>query len=264
MVRGISEENSVILILSKDRLKYLAYTWQSLSKTSSLPVYLYDDGSSDQDLIRFLTSDGNFLLSNNIDINCETLSRYVGWFPPITNLDGISSKINLQRRNLGHTQILFSAIREIFEQTNFEYIIQLEDDVVFKRGWLQTLMRVWNDWSAVNKGILCSCSVQNELRHPKSGILTGINPTFQCVVIPRYIYEIDREWFNGPWKFRTKCDLYTVKYCQERDFLVGVLGESVCQHIGVDSLDLKTYEVFSSNYKFDRRVDLSVDPPFVL
>lgn len=267
MVPRINSQNTVVVILCKDRLKYLFYTWQSLQKTSDLPVFVYDDGSTSPDIIKFLTTNSEFPV--HIDINNNVLEKNIGYFPPISSITGINSRIQLfrQKKSIGNTAISLKMVREIFSNTSFQYIIRLEDDVVFKKDWVQTLMEKWNNWNIPNKGILCSCAVQNHFRKKTSSITTHHNPTFQCVVIPRYFYELDRDYFDEAKRFETKIDLYFRKHCLELELECGLLPESVCQHIGIESLEIskniQNGPYFSSDYDFSRRLDLSVEGPFI-
>lgn len=270
MVQGFTKENLAIVIFCRDRLKYLVHTWNSLVKTVEVPytISVYDDCSEDEELLRFLQSSDEFLLKSPIDINCGVLKKYIGDFPIIEKVKGIGNKIILRRQeqNIGNSFILFKAVREIFEENpDVQYILRLEDDIVFKEGWLEILLSKWNEWSStiINPGILCGCMIQNPDKR-EGEITTIFCPSFQCVLIPRYLYDIDKEWFNGPWKFKTKCDLYMEKYCRESGFACGLLQQSICQHIGVDSVELQRYdEYFSKGYDFSQRMDSTVFPPFI-
>lgn len=269
-MQRISPENTVIAILCRDRLKYLIHTWNSLQKsmTHVCPIYIYDDGSTNPELNRFLTTNYDFELTSPIDINCPVLSKYVGTFPVISSISGISSFIKLKKQNksIGNTEISFKLVAELFDENpQINYIIKLEDDVVFKENWMEDLMDAWNGWSIINPGVLCSCSISNIFRKKTSYITTCHNPSFQLALFSRDLYEIDKDYFRGSWKYKTKVDLYTKKFCDDNNVECGLLGASVCQHIGVESIELTRYsEYFSKSYTFDRRLDLTVEPPFVI
>lgn len=268
MVSRACRENTLICILCKDRLEYLVYTWASLKKTvKDIPIYIYDDGSTNQFLLEYLTTNRLISLVNPININCETLTKYVGQFPILNSIQGIGDQIKLVHKSysLGNTLISYQMVREIFDRhSSIDYIIRLEDDVVFKEGWFDDLLDQWNNWNVINRGLLCSCAVQNYYRTGTREITTHINPSFQCVLIPRYFYELDKEFWYRIEKFETKTDLYFRQHCLDLQLKCGLLPSSICQHIGVRSLEVpKQDSYFSSTYSFDQRLDYSVDPPFV-
>jgi len=269
MVPRVNQKNVIVQILCKDRLKYLWYTWQSLCETlSNIPIIIYDDGSTKKDIQNFLYTNNEFELEEPININNKVLKKYIGHFEPISRIKGIQDKVKVRRfyKSIGNTPISFFSLEEIFEENDYDYIIRLEDDVVFKHGWFDELITQWNEWDIANKGLLCSSSIQNEFRKSFKNITTHLNPTFQCVLIPRYFYEIGKEEFVRKRKFETKTDLYFRELCLNMNMLCGLLPKSICQHIGVESLEIpknkQDGEYFSSSYDFSKRLDLSVEPPF--
>jgi hypothetical protein len=272
MVCGFNEKNLAVVILCKERLKYLVYTWSSLMKVLNIncPIYVYDDGSQDKDLNQFLTYDKWFALRKEININCEVLSRCVGYFQPKFCVEGIATKIVLRKqpKSIMNTAITFKYMREIFDENpNVQYILRIEDDVVFKENGLDILFESWNKWNKeiINPGILCGCAIGVK-REPTSYIVTNGFPSAQCVLLSRDFYKIDKEAFKGPWKCHNKADLYLDRYCRDFGLICGSLGTSICQHIGIESEELKTHndDYYSKSYAFDRRIDYTVSPPYVL
>jgi hypothetical protein len=269
MAQRITPKNLIIVILCKERLKYLVYTWSSLMKT--LPfgytIYVYDDGSTNEDLLEFLTTNSLFKLRQSININCSVLEKYIGHFPVLTYSKGIANQIILRHESCSvlNTEISFKMMREVFDENpDIDFILRIEDDVVFKQDWFQTLTEKWLNWSIINPGILCGCAIGHRLQQ-NMDIITDGHPSAQCVLIPRTFYELDKELFRGPFKFKTKADLYMDQFCRDVGLECGMLSKSVCQHIGIESEELKGHsnDYYSKTYTFDKRIDLSVEPPFI-
>jgi len=254
-----------IMVLCKNRLRYLDTTLKSLSATiPSVPVYLVSDGSTNPSFIEYLTTQNKIEVNDSPYPNSDEWIKYAGFLPNKTHVQGILGKfyIILRRQSTGLQNLGFAANLIFQNHPKAKHIIKIEDDVIFPKNWYS---RFCNTVANSSAGLVSGfrnffkpISFQNNI------LLSGYT-TAQLFAISRTLWNKQPDLKNAPCTIfgtdeKLTPDDYWIDKCREVNMNVEVTKISYCQHIGIIS------EFWGNRFKPSHinRMDRQLLPPFAI
>lgn len=203
-----------------------------------VPVYVANDGSSNHDVLRYLTTTEDVQLKGmEFPNDHPQWRRNLGYVPNHNVVRGIAGKVNVVLRGIpaGTKNIGFAA-RLAFDQTGASHVIKIEDDILFKKGWYQTICH-------------------SLLKHPDVGLISGFRYFWSsaATTVRDSIIEILVRGYTGgvmmavsrvvldrcPDMFINEITAiadnedFWIDRTRQGGLRVAVTAASVCQHIGV-------------------------------
>lgn len=243
-----------VVVLAKDRIRYLDTTLKSLfaSLPKNVTIYVSCDSPS-EDVIQYLTT------NQMININGYEYPDNEWWMNKIGLLNnkttfGISGRIRIiihksGTKGLGLT---FNKVAELHPRAT--HIIRVEDDVIFKINWYQKML--------------------NAFRHKDIGIISGLRHFYNNVKFKNYSDDLEEliEGYTGGVNLgisRKMCpfllsnvktindnDDFWINQCRSINLKICVFKKGICQHIGVIS------GIYGDKKQYKDRVDHNVEKPF--
>jgi hypothetical protein len=231
-----------IVVLCKDRVRYLDTTLKSLSATvpSAVPVFVVNDATTDPSMTRYLTGDRAVPISEPpFPHSHPQWKRRIGELPEPAEVAGIGGKVGLLLgKSPGGTRNLGLAVMHAFEATGADYVIRVEDDVLFKAGWYERLAAVTSELG--DAGIISGFRYffrQPQLRPAGSNaeaLVRGYGGG--CLMAAsRQLYLRRRRLFENDVRSMKHNDVFWIENCRQAGLRTYVTALSLCQHIGVVS-----------------------------
>jgi hypothetical protein len=264
-----------ILVICKDRVRYLDTTLKSIFSTvsSSVPIFVYNDGTKNLSMIEYLTTSNAInieLIDEYPNWNSDWI-KYVGFIKNTSLVTGIAGKINvIMSENCCGTSGIGFTCNSIFENEKSSYLVKVEGDMVFKKGWYESMcLAIKSDESI---GLVSGfryffrsrgygpVSI-NELNDRVDLVSSGY--TGACVYsISKVLTKKAPQLFVNDIMTMTDYDDFWINGCRGSGMKFCVLKESCCQHIGVTTeiTDLN-HKQFMKNGK-TVKVDFNSLPPF--
>ena len=236
---GIKKPNPIpipILIICKDRVQYLDITLKSLSGTtpSNVPIYVVNDKTNNQNMIKYLTTNQQISLTNFQYPNDKAWNKYIGNLPIFNNVKGICGKVNVIMNTSQKT--LPNAFKRIFMETKSSYIIRIEDDVVFKNNWYDIMCQHISDDVGILEGhfVADSCQGHKKLSHysEKFDELEGNNGG-QVMRVSRQLFSMSKCMNDNPDVLGT--DFIWINECRKLGMKVLMTKPRIAQHFGINS-----------------------------
>lgn len=262
-----------ILVTCKDRLRYLDITLKSLS--ASLPpkinVYVSDDGSTDPNIHRYLTTSDNILLNNSYMFpnNNPEWIKTIGFIPNLKQIIGIRGKVNvfLRNKSCGIKNFTY-AVRKLFLIHQCDYVIKIQDDVIFKHGWYEFMCSVLTHYepSMVSGFRYFLGKNKPDIMNVGHGVqqLGKINTGGLLMAISRKACTInDVLWFNNDKRCIDMDDFWS-NNCRKTKLPLLVTNPGLCQHIGFDSSIYKKNNKRHMFEPFRPRADMDMAPPYAI
>lgn len=258
-----------ITIVTKDRAEYLDITLRSLSGTrlpADVPVRVVDDASGKP------TTAGYYETANLIQTTVEWPKTNI-WYARglgIVNqahasgyMRGIGGRVRVTRytKNLGVVQRSVATIRSLFRTYDAPAVIMLQDDVLFKEDWYETLTTLLHYDYGQPLGVLAGCKLNHRLKNPHNYPVLPSGITAQCLLITRPFFEAAATFFQTPPQVRTRFDDLLRQAAAHHGFWAGVTYPFICQHIGIQSLVRPNR---SWNSVRSGRIGYYVDPPYAM
>lgn len=257
-----------VIVLTKDRIHYLDLTLRSLSATlpDDVPVYIVDDGSENPDMHRYLTTtECIHLPQHKFPYEYSKWQQRVGKLPTRPDVYGIANAVHLCETESKSTGVRAAAraVREVFQRHACSAVFRIEDDVVFKAGWYETMVA-----AAVPR-----CGIISGFRHLfDKAVVTPGTPVDvlargrvggPLLLVSRGLYEKSTLPTELPAARLKNLDNFWVDLCRDNDLQVGVLRSGVCQHIGAySSVYAGTRKEFIFGGRIHDALDTTVAPPF--
>lgn len=257
-----------LLIRSKDRLTNLYFTLNSLYTTNAkdlCKITIIDDKSESKEMIQFLTTNNkiNFQINYNKEYKQFISNKnvaYVSNFVKNKNqIIGIKNKVNIFMSDINYGDrggILFSIKYGFQNNPNAEFIIIMQNDIVFNQEWLNKLLELYNKIDKKTLGII-SCwnnpnkkNVQpqkiDDYLVAQSGVFVGA----QCYLISKNIYNIllktkqfdkkfkpvitkeERKIATSTSDYNIAGDTYLLNIMYKNKFKLYLTVQSYIQHIG--------------------------------
>jgi glycosyltransferase involved in cell wall biosynthesis len=262
-----------ILVTCKDRLRYLDITLKSLS--ASLPpkinVYVSDDGSTNPNMHRYLTTNDNIPLNNSYmfpNNNTEWIKK-IGFIPNLKQIIGIKGKVNvfLRSKSCGIKNFTY-AVRKLFLIHQCDYVIKIQDDVIFKHGWYEFMCGILTHYepSMVSGFRYFLGKNKPDLINVGHGVqqLGKINTGGLLMAISRKACTInDVLWFNNDKRCIDMDDFWS-NNCRKTKLPLLVTNPGLCQHIGFDSSIYKKNNKRHMFESFRSRADMDMVPPYAI
>ena len=231
--------NVPIVIICKDRIRYLDQELKSICKTTppSTQVFVSNDGTTKKNTLVYLTT--NLLASLSEDhpfpLDHEEWNKYIGVIPNETSAKGVLGKVNviLHPESAG-TQNLGKAVKHAFESSHAEYVIKMEDDMLCTPNWYYNLIH------AISHS---DCDLVSGFRYFYGKAITKpMNPFTeevvqgytggQTMIASRKYYDKCPYVFNNEIKTIWDNDDLWINQCRKANLKFGVTKQSVCQHVG--------------------------------
>lgn len=263
-----------VLFRTYNRLQYFYYTLRSFFSTDAkykCSVQIIDDCSQQQSMKKFLYSNECFNFNFNMQTDCRfsayksVVKNEFSKLQPLTKIQGIykSLVVTKTRNNKGDKSGLLWTIKHGFQKNpNAQFIIILQNDVLFNEQWLDKLLHIYNKnkqtagvvscWNLHNNYLNNSTKIQDYLKLNKG---QGIG--FPVALITRKFYQrlfqTHKDDFDKQYcklyspnlikkqneeirqNFNLAGDHFVLKRCYQLGFDVFSTQKSCIQHIGVGS-----------------------------
>lgn len=212
-IKGIVYLSIPIIITTYERPEYFAQTIESLLNTSAdlEEVYIFDDASENQTKIELL------------------------------EIAGSSFKVMVREENKGTVLNTIPAIDHVYEHNGSEYIVVVQDDVIFSKNWLKVGIE---KLEMMNKRhhMIAYLSLYNRGENKKTVLMAG-HPGGVCYIINRKFWT----WYRGKYKnrdtdymvanndaksLRDIVDYKLYLRIREGGWKIACVGNSLVQHIG--------------------------------
>lgn len=153
-------ENPPILIMCKNRIRYVDVTLKSISATvpKNVNIYLLADGPDNPAMVQYITT-SNYIVLDDFEFpnDKELWIKYCGLIPNKKIIIGIADKINVihfqNNRYMGNFNI---SVKKML-QNGANWVIRVEGDVVFKPNWYKKLSNLLVLAKQNNVGIFSGC-----------------------------------------------------------------------------------------------------------
>lgn len=262
-------------IVTKDRVAYLDVTLRSLSATA-LPagtqVTIFDDSSGQDATQRYYTTNKAVPVETHWPTGKvwrKTLGMGIISDDPITP-QGIHGLINVRKLGtepLGVVNASCRAACRLFDHNpDAPGIILLQDDIVFKENWYESMLSTVESASQFTElpmGLLAGLKINQKLRFEGDSppaIRAGI--TAQCLYISREAYQaLLPTYFGRHHKINKRFDDTLRRAVDGAGFYAGLRFPFVCQHIGIKSL-VRPGKRWDQGTK--GRVGYYVQPPYAM
>lgn len=249
---------TVLLQTSKDRLRYLDTTFNSITKVlpPEIEVYIACDQPSDQ-LLKYLTSNDDILLEDQYLYPNENVSwkRFVGVVENKKNVTGIVGKYKkllLLDSSLHMYEKLVISLNTVITDDNNDYIIYIEDDVIFKENFFSVVLKCIQEIEYSNIGRVslfksnhikektqlikekntgwCGSNVCLLLKSSVLRVMNLSNYKFNIYDLPDYL---QREVNNSNILPQVGGDHFLTNILRKFTNTSIYISDSICQHIGV-------------------------------
>ena len=261
-------------IVTRNRVAYLDVTLRSLSATTlpdRIPLTVFDDSSNSRTSQRYYTTNNRCQIDDHWPTGKmwrETLG--LGVINNSALPRGIKGEVQvhkLGKEPLGVVNASCEAIRQLFEANpNAPGVILLQDDVIFKADWYETLCRVAQtpeNFGEQQLGLLAGIKLNTKINwpaEPKPVLASGI--TAQCLYISRAGFEaLGETYFKKKHTIQKRFDDTLRRAMDNNKLWAGVIFPFVCQHFGVKSL-VRPKKGWHQGAK--GRVGFYVHPPYAL
>jgi len=261
-----------IIVLCKNRLRYLDATLRSLSATTNLQsqVYVVNDGSDNPHMVRYLTTNERIPLTKDLFPNDSRWNQISGDLPNFLFAKGIRSKTGIMLfkkskyiRNFSH------AVKLVFERHNCSHIIRVEGDVLFKQGWHQRFIQIIGQ-SPPNVGLISGFRhifdnpVLKDNDNHTQNITRGTTGS-QLYAISRTLCRKDESLVDNESDLKEGADDFWFDGCRKANMERWVTSTSMCQHIGYKSEVYKGRKEFMVSDKHGvRAIDPNIFPPYAM
>lgn len=257
-----------IIIRSKDRFEQLYFTLNSLFSTNidnNCDVTIVDDHSTNQVLIDFLTTNERIYLNTSYqnlcykfknDYRIQAISKYIKRTPVYVN--GIKNKINVHiaNKSQGDRGGILYAIKYGFENNpNADYIILLQNDIVFNKNWLTNLLDIYNAADKQTLGIITGWNYINNSKYKlieETDLYRIYDYAFTgspCFLIHRNVYNlllnnkifnkqflpiqrVNKELLTSDSNYNIAGDTYLLKLVYNENLKFYITKKCYIQHIG--------------------------------
>ena len=284
---------SVIIQTSKDRIRYLDTTFNSITKVLpvDVDVYIACDKPS-YDLLNYLTSNNSIMLNDLYLYPNENKSwlHYIGCIENKTHVNGIHgkyTKVILQDSKLHRYEKLTLTLHNLANEVSTDYTLYVEDDVIFKEGFYNTIIKCMLELDTSNIGRVSMYKYMKTesnikyIREIKTGwkgpnvCLLLKNKVLQSMGLDNYKFN-EKDSYNSSSNIERSADVFFANLLQKYTNSAILVADSVCQHIGILSTIYEnvnhTEKWHSSDSKrcyFNqnnslRRIDTNCIRPFVL
>jgi hypothetical protein len=228
-----------IVIVCKDRIRYLDTELKSLSATapSSLQVYLSNDGSDDQRMLRYLTTQDCIPLDDEwlFPQDNREWDDLIGRLPNAETVRGIAGKVHVILHGVSAgTANLGRAVKYVFTQTGAPYVIKMEDDLLFTPGWHSSLVRaIQSSGCDLVSGFryFYRKARMRPLTDDVEEVYAGFTGGPLMIASRAYYDACPRVFDNAITTIWDNDDLW-INECRRQGMKFGVLAHSVCQHVG--------------------------------
>lgn len=229
-----------ILVLCKDRVRYLDTTLKSISASvpSTTSVYISNDGTKNSKMIEYLTTNHRVLLDSHTYPNEHTgWQTYVGHIPNEQVATGIAKKaIVFMRNDCSGIRNLGQAVQRIFDTSDTHNLIKVEDDVIFKKGWYEKLISAL----VVNPNFGLVSASRYFFDNPvlkdhdrRIQQLTNGYTGGNIMIISRKLYQSSTKLTRNNNRSILHNDNLWFDECRSTGLFTGVTRKSLAQHIGV-------------------------------
>jgi GT2 family glycosyltransferase len=228
-----------IVIVCKDRVRYLDLELRSLTATtpSSVQIYLSNDGTNNPQMLRYLSTRDEIPLDNEWrfpEDNAEW-NELIGRLPNVASVRGIAGKVDaIMHAAPAGTRNLGLAMKYAFEHTRAPYVIKMEDDLLFTADWYAELIRAiaQSDCDLVSGfryfyGKVARHRSNAWVEEMRTGYTGG--PLF--IASRRYFESCPYVFDNNVTTMWDNDDLW-IDECRKNGLRFGVVTHSVCQHVG--------------------------------
>lgn len=228
-----------IVILCKDRVRYLDTELKSITATcpTSINVFLSNDGTTNANMLRYLGTNETVPLDDDWKFpeDNKEWNRLIGVIPNPDHTQGIKGKTRqiLHARSAG-TKNLGLAVKQVFEETSAEYVIKMEDDLVFTPRWYFTLIRaiIHSPCDLISGFRYFYGHPEREAYNDLVEIVTKGYTGGQLMICSRRFFNRCNRVFNNEILTIWDNDDLWINECRKNGMLFGVTTKSVCQHIG--------------------------------
>jgi len=229
--------NTPIIIICKDRVNYLDIELKSLSATlpRNTQVYISNDGTTSKQMIEYLTTNNKIYCDKWMFPNYNNDWNNIIGILPVTDIVGIKGKVQviLYEKSEG-TKNLGLSVKYVFENSNSDYVIKMEDDLIFTKGWYQSLIK-----AIISSG----CDLVSGFRYffgevkikPINELTEEICSGWtggQLMIVSRNYYKHCPYVFNNDIKTIWNNDDLWIDECRKAGLRFAVTKKSICQHIG--------------------------------
>lgn len=225
-------------IVTRNRTTYLHATLCSLSATYlpvETPVAVFDDGSDEEDALKYLYSDECFSLDRverwpNAD---SWFQKKLDFLPVWSELSGISGRVavNHYAEASGVVNASNWVLKTLFTaHRSAQYVCILQNDILFSPDWYTRLAKVISD----------------ELKRERPALISGCvisrNPNFkhtsfttaQCLAVPRRAWD-EMSFFHTNSNTRSQYDETLSRLFRESGCGIRLVRPACVQHIGIRS-----------------------------
>lgn len=298
-----NEKIAILIQTGKDRLRYLDTTFNSIKNAipSNVDIYI-TTYKAEQNILKYLTT------NETISLDCQYLfpnqntswQKFIGEIPNKQFVTGIKGKYkDVIQVNIAHAKHYYEALcysfNEIIARSNADYIVYIEDDVVFKKNFFETILNCINEIKQKNIGRVC---IYKYGKFKNTGDRLIKNPgkqwlgpnvclllkteTLKKMNLDSYIFtsrdlpEFTQKRITENFIPQDGADYFLYNYIQKFTTSALYISESVCQHIGVMSsiyINVQASEncevytdkrCFFDHKKNLKRIDPCCYPPYVL
>lgn len=229
--------NVPIVIICKDRIKYLDLEVKSISATcpSSTQVIISNDGSKNQRMHSYLKTQKPIITEYwSFPRGNPEWDNLIGHLPD-QNPTGIRGKTKvIFRDKSAGTKNLGLAVRYAFEKTGASHVIKMEDDLAFIQGWYSTIIKsITHSKCDLVSGFRYFYG-KPETRH-HTNLVEEVYKGYtggQLMICSRKYYEKCPCVFNNDITTIWDNDDLWINQCRKNGMMFGVVKKSVCQHIG--------------------------------
>jgi len=170
--------------------------------------------------------------------------------------------VSVSKQPMGVVKASCHVLRRLFETTEAEGVILLQDDILLKVEWYTQLLQIVNSWGNSNPlGVLAGVKLGKSFHkgHTQGAVSSGI--TAQCLYVSRRVYE-QANFLKQPPNVTKRFDDLLRNSAAAAGLWVGVINPGICQHIGVTSL-VRPGKRWSLNQRVVR-IGLNVSPPYAM
>jgi len=220
-------------------VRYLDTTLKSLSASvpSQTPIFIMNDGTKNESMIRYLTTNEIISINDYEYPNYNDEWKYfIGYLPNEKQVRGIKGKAYVLMRNPGGISNIGYACKKAFDETGSSHVIKIEDDMIFKKGWYDylclTLLKT-NGLGIVSGLRYFYGNYKVDHLNDKLDILSSGYTGGNLLTASRMLLNKQPNIFINDITEILHNDDFWINSCRKAGLIVAVTKKSICQHIGV-------------------------------